>query len=47
MIGNKINEIKENHIINDKKRKNLKILLLTDKSINDMSFMFCECKQLL
>ena len=46
MIDNKINEIKENHIIDDKKRKNLKILLFTDKTIKDMSYMFYECKQL-
>ena len=36
MIDNKINEIKENHIIDDKKRKNLKILLFTDKTIKDI-----------
>jgi len=40
MIDNKINKIKENHIINDKKRKNLKILLFTDKDIKDMSYIF-------
>ena len=46
MIDNKINRIKENHIINDKKRKNLKILLFTNKTIKDMSYMLYECKQL-
>jgi len=40
MIDNRINKIKENHIINDKKRKNLKILLFTDKDIKDMSYIF-------
>ena len=39
MIDNRIYKIKENLIINDKKRKILKILLFTDKIINDMSFM--------
>ena len=46
MIDNKINKIKENHIIKDKKRKNLKILLFTDKEIKDMSFMFYGCSKL-
>jgi len=46
MIDNKINELKENLIINDKIRKKLKILLFTDKTINDMSYMFYDCKQL-
>ena len=46
MIDNKIYEIKENYKINDKKRKNLKILLFTDKTIYDMSYMFEGCKQL-
>jgi len=45
MIDNKINKIKEN-IINDKKRKNLKILLFTDKTTKDMSYMFYWCKRL-
>jgi len=47
MIDNKINKIKENIKINDKKRTNLKIFLFTDKTVNDMSYMFYECKQLL
>jgi len=47
MIDNKINEIKENHIINNKKRKNLKILLFTDKALNNMSYMFYKCEYLL
>ena len=47
IIDNKINEIKENYKINDKKRKNLKILLFNDKTINDMSHMFYECEKLL
>ena len=46
MIDNKINEIKENHIINDKKIKIFKILLFTNKIINDISFIFSGCKQL-
>ena len=44
IIDNKINEIKENYKINDIKRKNLKILLFIDKAINNMSYMFYECK---
>jgi len=47
MVDNRIYEIKENLIINDKKRKNLKILLFNDKIINDMSYMFYNCEQLL
>jgi len=46
MINNKIHKIKEN-IINDKKRKNLKIILFTDKTIKDMNSMFLGCEQLL
>ena len=46
MLNNKINKIKENHIIKDKKRNNLKILLFTEKDIKDMSFMFSICEQL-
>ena len=47
MIDNKINKIKENHIINDKKIKNLKLLLFTDKEIKNMRSMFDGCIQLL
>ena len=45
LIDNKINEIKENYIINDK-RKDLKILLFKDKTINDMNYIFYGCGKL-
>ena len=46
MIDNRINKVREKYNIRDKKSKNIKVKIFTDKILTNMSGMFDKCKSL-